>query len=118
MVDHDDLNWAHIGARAQGQPIACSKCGATHTRSHRWCSTCHAAYMREWRKDHPMSPEQRRRANARSYAKVYVQRGKIERKETCEHCGEAPAEEMHHEDYDKPAEVLFLCKPCHRARHT
>jgi hypothetical protein len=62
-----------------------------------------------------MTAEQRRRDNARSYAGVYLRRGKIQRQE-CEDCGD-PNTEMHHEDYDKPLEVVWLCRDCHLFRH-
>jgi hypothetical protein len=70
--------------------------------------------MREWRKTHPMTEEQRRKDIARSKAGVYLRRGKITR-EPCRVCG-GPAE-MHHPDYDKPYEVDWLCRKCHLEEH-
>jgi len=34
----------------------------------------------------------------------------------CEVCGAEPAE-AHHPDYDKPAEVIWLCRLHHKAEH-
>lgn len=100
----------------------CSTCGkqrdtAVYTAEHqaRYCRACHAAYMREWRKTNPMSPEQKRKDNARSYANVYLRRGKIQR-QPCKACGHEKAE-MHHHDYAKPLEVEWLCRPCHLQEH-
>lgn len=94
----------------------CSGCGGPRDREgQRLCRSCFAAYMREWRKTHPLTEEQRKRDNARSYANVYLRRGKIKR-EPCKDCG-GPGEHMHHEDYDKPLGITWLCKGCHRARH-
>ncbi len=102
----------------------CCVCGDEHTRyrdkDHNHfadrCLKCHAAYMREHRPKHSdLTPLQRRKANARAYANVYLKRGKIT-KEDCVDC-DSEASEMHHENYDKPLEVLWLCKLCHRKRH-
>ena len=71
--------------------------------------------MREWRKTHPLTGEQRRKDNARSYAGVYLRRGKITKK-TCQECGSTDSE-MHHPDYDRPLLVWWLCRPCHLALH-
>jgi len=92
----------------------CSRCGVPHSRSHRYCLACHAAYMRGWRPDHPMTDEQRLKDNCRSYAGVYLRRGKIERK-PCEGCGERA--EMHHPDYTQPLLVQWLCRACHLKLH-
>lgn len=35
----------------------------------------------------------------------------------CEVCGE-PKVDGHHEDYLKPLEVTWLCRKCHRRRHS
>jgi hypothetical protein len=34
----------------------------------------------------------------------------------CIKCGEQKSL-AHHEDYDKPLEVMWLCQPCHKQRH-
>lgn len=71
--------------------------------------------MRIWRAVHPMTPEQRFKDNARSYAGVYKRRGKL-KPQCCEKCGEGVVQ-MHHEDYTQPLNVRWLCAPCHRAHH-
>lgn len=71
--------------------------------------------MREYRKQHAVSDEQRRRGIARSYANVYLRRGKLTR-QPCADCGAAKVQ-MHHADYDRPLEVTWLCRRCHLARH-
>ena len=96
--------------------LTCSKCDAKHTRQgQRYCVDCHNAYMREWRKTHPLTPAQRKKDNCRSYANVYKKRGKLV-KIPCEKCG-SPRSQMHHPDYDKPLLVEWLCRPCHMAHH-
>src|SRR5512146_228853 len=92
----------------------CSKCGKALDRKGRYCLSCHDAYMREWRKTHPLSETERRKDIARSYLRVYIRRGKIQR-QPCEVCG-APAE-AHHHDYSKPLEVRWLCRPHHLELH-
>ena len=73
-----------------------------------------AAYMREWRKTHPLTPEQKVKDNCRSYANVYKRRGHLV-PEACEVCG-GPAE-MHHDDYSKPLQVRWMCREHHLAHH-
>jgi len=70
--------------------------------------------MREWRKTHALTEEQRLKDIARSYANVYLARGKIERG-TCIVCGE-PAQ-MHHPDYAQPLAVVWLCREHHLLLH-
>lgn len=94
----------------------CSKCGGPNERrTHGYCLACHAAYMREWRKTHPLTREQKRKDSSRSYANVYKRRGKLV-PQPCEACGTV-AEEMHHEDYDRPLDVRWFCRPCHIDLH-
>lgn len=72
--------------------------------------------MRSWRPKHSeLSPEQRKKANARAYANTYLRRGKIKRA-PCEVCG-AKRAEMHHPDYDRPLDVRWLCREHHLAEH-
>lgn len=94
----------------------CSKCGIRPQRkTQRYCVPCHNAYMVEWRKSHPLVGEARKKMNARAYAKVYLKRGKIKRK-PCEVCGSGKSQ-MHHDDYDKPVDVRWLCKKHHLDIH-
>ena len=103
----------------------CSRCGSLHDRSRgkkhpgtaSYCHACHARYMRENRPSYSdLTPEQRKKAKARSYANIYKRRGKLVQ-QPCEYCGD-PHSQIHHDDYDKPLEVRWLCRPCHLKRHS
>jgi hypothetical protein len=94
----------------------CSRCGQEHQRiNQHYCAKCHAAYMREWRKTHPLTGEAKRKSNVRSFANAYQSRGLIE-PQVCEMCGE-PAEK-HHDDYNQPLNVRWLCRPHHLDIHS
>lgn len=73
-----------------------------------------AAYMREWRKTHPLTPEQKRKDICRSYTAVLIKRGKIERL-PCSVCGEKA--QAHHPDYNDPRRVRWLCREHHMDLH-
>ncbi len=49
-----------------------------------------------------------------------VKSGTVTRATSCEDCGKIPKRALHghHEDYDKPLDVVWLCAQCHRKRHT
>lgn len=99
------------------QTTMCPKCGGAHGRTNaRYCLLCHAAYMRRWRRTHPLTPAQRFKDNARSYAGVYERRGKLLKPGKCGRCG-GPEPQKHHADYTKPLEVEWVCRPCHLAIH-
>lgn len=79
------------------------------------------AKNREYYKNHPelrtkyYNPKKSR---ARRKAVYYLQKGIIERKNVCELCKKNDKKlEMHHEDYDKPLQVTFLCRSCHHRLH-
>jgi hypothetical protein len=104
--------WGEQPIREYRRNGGCSQCGADRDGPGRYCKACHAAYMRKWRPKHSDLPEEaRKRANARAYAGVYLTRGKIARW-PCQVCGTEPAE-MHHDDYDKPLEIRWLCRHHH-----
>ena len=97
----------------------CAKCKIEFERGsgNSYCRPCHAEYMREHRPKHSeLSDDQRKRANCRSYANVYKKRGLLI-KSPCEDCGDENSQ-MHHEDYDEPLEVVWLCRSCHLTRHS
>jgi hypothetical protein len=90
----------------------------------------HAENSKDWRERNPEQMAANRvlhrdKENARKVLARAVARGDIVRPERCEDCGgEGQAYEDgrspiqgHHEDYDKPLEVAWLCRRCHGARH-
>ena len=46
-----------------------------------------------------------------------IKAGELVRPAKCESCGEGCKPEAHHEDYSKPLDVIWLCKPCHGSAH-
>jgi ribosomal protein S27AE len=102
--------------------ITCSKC-ESYLEPHkigsaaRYCNPCKNEWARGHRPKHSeLSDDQKKKAVCRSYAGVYIRKGKI-KKEPCSNCGN-PEVQAHHEDYDKPLEVVWLCKDCHVELHT
>lgn len=96
--------------------VTCIKCARRNDRApQRYCRSCHAEYMRAWRSQHPLTPEQRVKDIARSKAGVYKRRGKLKPK-PCAVC-RSPRVEMHHADYARPLAVTWLCRECHLDLH-
>lgn len=56
------------------------------------------------------NPEKRKAQQAANNA---LRAGQIERKPNCQRCGGNPPLEMHHDDYAKPLDVIWLCLECH-----
>lgn len=73
------------------------------------------ARKREYEKTEPVKAMRRRykpdktRVKARVASRVI----KIPKGQKCQFCNKEMAIEKHHEDYSKPLEVIFTCKPCH-----
>lgn len=65
----------------------------------------------EARASHPLQ------AAARSAVKSARRAGRLVTPQNCERCGGNVPLHAHHEDYAKPLDVVWLCIPCHRARH-
>ena len=95
----------------------CSNCFRINDRlPQRYCKACHAAYMRKTRPSHSeLDPVAKLRANARAYANTYLRRGKLKR-EPCFVC-QSTSSQMHHPDYSRPLEIMWLCRPCHMEMH-
>lgn len=63
----------------------------------------------QWRK------EDKRRTQCHNKVSRAIKKGELVRL-PCEKCGEIKSY-AHHEDYDKPLDVMWLCQPCHKKRH-
>ena len=46
-----------------------------------------------------------------------VKKGLLTRPKFCSVCGREVFVEAHHEDYNKPLEVIWVCKSCHENIH-
>ena len=95
----------------------CSGCRGVRDRlGQRYCRACHAAYMRRNRpKDSQLPTEAKMHQLARKKANVYQTRGKLIPR-PCEDCGSTGVQK-HHPDYVQALDVVWLCRPCHLARH-
>ena len=59
--------------------------------------------------------EDKRRGRAHSAVSFAIRSGTLVRR-PCIRCGDEKSV-AHHENYDKPLEVMWLCQPCHKQRH-
>ncbi len=91
--------------------VRCPDCRTNPRAGQRTCLKCHAAYMLKWYYKNGVNPTQRKHNIARSYAKSYVKRGKV-LKSPCTICGN-PDSQIHHENYEAPLQIIWLCKECH-----
>lgn len=66
--------------------------------------------QRDYQKSYRNKPENRIKLRARDAARRALKRGDLVR-QPCK-CGEKKVQ-MHHEDYTKPLEVIWLCVRCH-----
>ena len=59
--------------------------------------------------------EDKRRSYCHSVVARAIKNGELIR-QPCIRCG-AEKSLAHHDDYDKPLDVMWLCQPCHKQRH-
>ena len=59
--------------------------------------------------------EDLRRQKAHTAVRSAIRSGSLV-KSPCIRCGNEKSV-AHHEDYDKPLDVMWLCQPCHKQRH-
>jgi hypothetical protein len=68
-----------------------------------------------WRWRQNNSEPNDKRTQARAALRQALQRGLLER-QSCESCGAEPAQ-AHHDSYDQPLNVRWLCQRCHGITH-
>lgn len=106
-----------------------------------WCKVCDSARKRKWNSEnaerrqfvakhynetHPESSKKAITKWAKSNPQHYgirkklfraVASGKLVKPDACSECGTVGRVVGHHEDYDKPLNVQWVCSRCHYAIH-
>jgi ribosomal protein S27AE len=110
------------------QDKTCSRCGAETDGTRTYCKPCYRAYGNEKYAEQSDEIAERRKLRRErdgdkfrkqnlARRKVYnaIQEGLLVR-QPCEICGDEPAD-AHHDDYDKPLDVRWLCRKHHMQEH-
>ncbi len=79
------------------------------------CKACHAAAARKHYHLRGIPASQLKQRKAREKAMDQKKRGTLV-PQPCVICG-ADKAEMHHPDYDKPLDIIWLCRPHHLGLH-
>lgn len=112
---------------ADGHLGKCKQCAKTDSLSHR---DKNLVKVRAYDRERAKNPERKksaaaitkaweeadsRRKIAHSKVSYAIKKGVLVRCPCCR-CGSEKSV-AHHEDYDKPLDVMWLCQPCHKQRH-
>lgn len=68
-------------------------------------------YFKEWAARFP------KKYKAVNMVNNYIRDGKLKKKYECEQCDSNFSVVAHHDDYDKPLDVRWLCQACHKQWH-
>lgn len=96
----------------------------TETRKYYNCRKCNTDRARKYRQTKNGGENIRQavrnsiskhwyKQKARLKLKYEIKMGRIIRPDTCSVCKEKKKIEAHHEDYDKPLDVVWVCRQCH-----
>lgn len=99
IANYDGRTWSELSEELMKCEVRCVSC---HAKRHRPSESMLTARERD-----------------RIYKRVRraVERGAILKPDQCQNCATRTRLHAHHEDYTKPLEVEWLCRPCHLRRH-
>lgn len=72
---------------------------------------------KKWNENQKSLEDYARKHRAHCLLNKYIGQGKIIKPERCQICDSKRKIEGHHHDYDKPLEVIWVCRACHAAIH-
>jgi hypothetical protein len=86
-----------------------------------------SAYVAKWRKENPKkyasqilryAHANKEKIRAYKQFRKALNDGSLVRPKSCQHCGKTGRIDAHHHNgYDHPLDVLWLCRQCHRNEH-
>lgn len=82
-------------------------------RTARWQEENREAYNAKQRR---YAARNRHKVRARARVRTALDNGTLVRPSACDQCGGGGEIQAHHEDYDRPLAVEWLCRACHAVR--
>jgi hypothetical protein len=101
--------------KAEGRPLVRKPVPYRYHYSPRTNTELYRALKRGWDAKYRNDPAYAQRLWCRQQFNNEVIAGRIKR-QACSQCGK-PTAEGHHPDYEKPFDVIWLCRKCHAALH-
>jgi hypothetical protein len=98
-----------------GYEHRCKDCRAKEDKARR--SEWLREYEREYRKEYRKNKGVKEKDSARNKVTMAIRKGRVVRPDTCSLCGKTCKPQAHHHDYNKPFDVIWLCRLCHEAEH-
>jgi len=110
---------------ADGHLNKCKSCAKADAKARRFGPNREAVLAYDRARGNRQSPEQRKeyrrrfpkKARARSAVNNALRDGRLLKPNECQKCDSTLAIHGHHDDYDKPLEVQWLCAACHHQWH-
>lgn len=113
----DNENRLAKGITKKHQDGLCPACGSSRlNKNWSYCVPCNNAKSAKWKRENEvLNEEEKFKKKVRQLTHYSMRTGKII-KSPCEVCGELKVE-AHHDDYNKPLQVRWLCRKHHDEHH-
>lgn len=92
----------------------CRGCNAERGKRYRKTATGAANFYKSTLNQNRKYPK---KYKARCMVRDAIKNGSIHRPSECSACSKETTPDAHHPDYNKPLEVLWLCRQCHIGLH-
>jgi hypothetical protein len=114
---------------SDGYATICKPCGAAQDRQRRLDNTekyrekdkrryqNHTERKKVYKRLADKKKKHPERVRAKQKLKYYMKSGKIIKPTSCNVCHKERPIDGHHEDYNDPLGIIWLCKPCHTKHH-